>query len=74
MPASAIDLVQKYVGGGKLSPKLAKVGGALWEKQKQAVKDALADMAADMLALQARRASRPGNAFPADTPWQRQFE
>jgi len=74
VPASAIDLVQKYVGGGKLSPKLAKVGGALWEKQKQAVKDALADMAADMLALQARRASRPGHAFPADTPWQRQFE
>ncbi|MDA1040764.1 MAG: transcription-repair coupling factor, partial [Planctomycetota bacterium] len=34
VPASAIDLVQKYVGGGKLSPKLAKVGGALWEKQK----------------------------------------
>jgi transcription-repair coupling factor (superfamily II helicase) len=74
VPASAIDLVQKYVGGGKLSPKLAKVGGTLWEKQKQAVKDALADMAADMLALQARRASRPGTAFPADTPWQRQFE
>jgi transcription-repair coupling factor (superfamily II helicase) len=74
VPASAIDLVQKYVGGGKLSPKLAKVGGTLWEKQKQAVKDALADMAADMLALQARRASRPGTAFPADTPWQRTFE
>jgi len=74
VPASAIDLVQKYVGGGKLAPKLAKVGGTLWEKQKQAVRDALADMAADMLALQARRASRPGTAFPADTSWQRAFE
>ncbi len=74
VPASAIDLVQKYVGGGKLAPKLAKVGGTLWEKQKQAVRDALADMAADMLALQARRASRPGTAFPPDTPWQRAFE
>jgi len=31
-------------------------------------------MAADMLRLQASRASRPGIAFPADTPWQRQFE
>ncbi|MFM8634470.1 MAG: transcription-repair coupling factor [Planctomycetia bacterium] len=74
VPASSIDLVQKYVGGGKLAPRLAKVGGTLWEKQKQAVKDALADMAADMLALQAKRASRPGTAFPPDTPWQRAFE
>jgi transcription-repair coupling factor (superfamily II helicase) len=74
VPASCIELVQKYVGGAKLAPKLAKVGGTLWEKQKQAVRDAVADMAADMLALQARRASRPGTPFPADTPWQRAFE
>ncbi len=73
VPASAIELVQKYVGGSKLSPKLAKVGGKLWEKQKQAVRDAIADMAADMIELQAKRESRPGIAFPPDTPWQRQF-
>jgi len=74
VPASAIELVQKYVGGTKLAPKLAKIGGAAWEKQKAAVERALADMAADMLRLQATRASRPGIAFPTDTPWQRQFE
>jgi transcription-repair coupling factor (superfamily II helicase) len=74
VPASAIELVQKYVGGTKLSPKLAKVGGASWAKQKAAVEQAVADMAAEMLRLQATRASRPGIAFPADTPWQRQFE
>jgi len=73
VPASAIELVQKYVGGGKLAPKLAKVGGKLWEKQKQAVREAIADMAADMIELQAKRESRPGIAFPPDTPWQRQF-
>ena len=74
VPASCIELVQKYVGGTKLSPKLAKVGGSTWEKQKLAVQKAVADMAADMLRLQATRASRPGIAFPADTPWQREFE
>ncbi len=73
VPASAIELVQKYVGGGKLAPKLAKVGGKLWEKQKQAVREAIADMAADMIELQAKRESRPGIAFPPDTTWQRQF-
>ena len=74
VPTSCIELVQKYVGGSKLAPKLAKVGGKLWEKQKQAVRDAVDDMAADMIQLQARRESRPGIAFPPDTPWQRQFE
>ncbi|MFM7249252.1 MAG: transcription-repair coupling factor [Planctomycetaceae bacterium] len=73
VPASCIELVQKYVGGTKVAPKLAKVGGKLWEKQKQAVREAIADMAADMIQLQARRESRPGIAFPPDTPWQRQF-
>ncbi|MFM9195160.1 MAG: transcription-repair coupling factor [Planctomycetia bacterium] len=74
VPASCIELVQKYVGGSKLAPKLAKVGGTLWERQKQAVERAVADMAADMIRLQARRESRPGVAFPPDTPWQRSFE
>jgi transcription-repair coupling factor (superfamily II helicase) len=73
VPASAIELVQKYVGGGKLAPKLAKVGGKLWEKQKQAVREAIADMAADMIELQAKRESRPGIAYPPDTVWQKQF-
>jgi transcription-repair coupling factor (superfamily II helicase) len=74
VPASCIELVQKYVGGTKLAPKLAKVGGGLWERQKAAVERAVADMAADMIQLQARRESRPGSAFPVDTPWQRSFE
>jgi len=74
VPATCIDLVQKYVGGTKLTPKLAKVGGRAWERQKQAVREAVADMAADMLRLQARRASRPGIAFPDDSDWQRDFE
>jgi transcription-repair coupling factor (superfamily II helicase) len=74
VPASCIELVQKYVGGTKLAPKLAKVGGTLWERQKAAVERAIADMAADMIQLQARRESRPGVAFPADTAWQRSFE
>ncbi len=74
VPASCIELVQKYVGGSKLAPKLAKIGGTTWEKQKLAVQRAVADMAADMIRLQATRESRPGIAFPPDTVWQREFE
>ena len=74
VPASAIELVQKYVGGGKTAPKLAKIGGTLWAKQKRAVEKAVADMATDMLQIQAVRAERPGRAYPPDTPWQIAFE
>ncbi len=74
VPASCIELVQKYIGGSKVSPKLAKIGGTLWAKQKLAVQKAVADMAAEMIQLQAKRESRPGIAFPPDTAWQRTFE
>ncbi|REK12878.1 MAG: transcription-repair coupling factor [Planctomycetota bacterium] len=75
VPASKIELVQKYVGGSKKSrPTLAHVGGRLWAKQKEAAKQAVVDLAADMLDLQAARASRPGIRFPAGTAWQREFD
>jgi transcription-repair coupling factor (superfamily II helicase) len=74
VPSSKIGLVQKYVGGTKGRPKLAKIGGQLWSKQKKRVEEAVIDMASDMLELQAARMSRPGIAFPDDTEWQREFD
>jgi transcription-repair coupling factor (superfamily II helicase) len=80
VPASKIGLVQKYVGGGapgtpgRGRPLLARLGGRLWEKQKQRVESAVTDMAAEMLELQALRASRPGISFRVDTEWQHEFD
>jgi len=74
VPSSKIGLVQKYVGGAKSRPTLAKLGGRMWGRQKDKVQAAVTDMAADMLELQAARSSRPGIAFPADTEWQREFD
>jgi len=74
VPTSKIGLVQKYVGGKKARPALARIGGRLWDRQKQKVRDAVSDLAAEMLDLQAVRASRPGIGFPADTEWQREFD
>ncbi len=74
VPASKIGLVQKYVGGAKSRPRLAKLGGRVWGRQKHAVEEAVTDLAAEMLELQAARAARPGIAFPSDTPWQREFD
>ena len=74
VPATKIGLVQKYVGGVKGRPKLAKLGGRLWGRRKERVERAVADLAADMLDLQAARSSRPGIAYPPDTEWQREFD
>ena len=74
VPASKIELVQKYVGGAKSKPTLAKIGGRSWTRQKQAAEEAVNDLAADMLHLQAARATRPGISFAVDTPWQQEFD
>jgi transcription-repair coupling factor (superfamily II helicase) len=74
VPISKIGLVQKYVAGNKYKPKLAKIGGQLWARHKKAVQEAVFDLAAEMIELQARREAQPGTAFPPDSDWQREFD
>lgn len=74
VPSSKIDLVQKYVGGRKSKPSLARIGGKSWIRQKQAAEKAVIDLATDMLQLQAARSARPGIAFPDDSLWQQEFD
>jgi len=74
VPASKIDLVQKYIGGTKRQPVLAKIGNKTWAKQKLAVEDAITDLAAEMIELQAKRELQPGMACGPDSEWQHTFE
>jgi transcription-repair coupling factor (superfamily II helicase) len=74
VPATKIDLVQKYIGGSKTRPTLAKIGGKSWAKQKASVESAIEDLASEMIELQATRDGRPGIAFSRDTEWQSEFE
>ncbi|WP_428308914.1 transcription-repair coupling factor [Lacipirellula sp.] len=74
VPTSKIELVQKYVGGRKSKPMLAKIGGTAWLRHKKAAERAVEDLAVDMLQVQAAREARPGISFPADTPWQQEFD
>ncbi|HBE14257.1 MAG TPA: hypothetical protein DCY74_08815, partial [Clostridiales bacterium] len=54
--------------------KLNRLGGNEWEKAKQRVKKAAADIAAQLIALYAQRQRTKGHAFAPDTPWQKEFE
>ncbi len=55
VPASKIHLVQKYVGS-KAGIQLDKLGGKGFQRRKEQVQEALFDMAADLLEVQAARA------------------
>ena len=73
VPASRIDLVQKYIAPTKARPTLSKLGSGTWERQKVRVGEATREMAAEMLRIQAMREATPGRSYPATSEWQAQF-
>mgnify|MGYP002509452983 CR=1 FL=1 len=77
VPATQLDMVSKYIGGGEEDgrpQKLNKLGGTEWTKQKARAKRAVRDLAKGLTQLYAERQRRPGFAFSPDSVWQREFE
>src|SRR5438477_11041145 len=74
VPAARINLIQKYIGGFHGHPQLSRLGSGAWEKQKARVSEAVMDMAAELIDIQAARAAERGVAYPPDTEWQKEFE
>jgi transcription-repair coupling factor (superfamily II helicase) len=75
VPATQLDLVSKYIGGGEDAPvRLTKMGGAEWAKAKSRAKAAAKELAKGLLELYAERQRRRGHAFAPDSVWQTEFE
>ena len=74
VPATQIELVQKYVGGFQGRPPLSTLGGKRWSKTKESVAEAVKELAKRLLQIQAARETTPGIRYPADTTWQKEFE
>jgi transcription-repair coupling factor (superfamily II helicase) len=74
VPATRIELVQRYVGAGSARPKLSTLGGRRWKRAKEEAEESARDFAGELLRVQAARSATKGIAFPADTDWQREFE
>ncbi len=72
VPVEQIGRVSRYSGGE--NPHLSKLGGTEWLRTKQRVRRAVTDLAEELLALYAARASADGHRFPGDTPWQAELE
>jgi transcription-repair coupling factor (superfamily II helicase) len=81
VPLYRIDQLEPYrtVGEGgpdgvAPAPRLHRLGGSTWQRQRDKTRAAIRRMAAELLDLYARRQLATGFAFPADTPWQRELE
>ncbi|MGN0998393.1 MAG: transcription-repair coupling factor [Faecousia sp.] len=76
VPATQLDMVSKYIGGGgeEANVKLNKIGTDAWQKTKAKARKAAKDMAGELIQLYAARKRQEGFAFSADTPWQKEFE
>ena len=77
VPATQLDMVSKYIGGGEdanETKKLSRLGGGDWERQKSRAKKAVQDLAKGLIQLYAQRQRQPGFAFSPDSPWQKEFE
>ncbi len=69
-----IALVQKFIGTSPKRPRLSKVGSKKWQKRKEKVARSVADLAGELLEVQAKREAKGGIAFGADSAWQAEFE
>ncbi|MCI5547222.1 MAG: transcription-repair coupling factor [Clostridiales bacterium] len=74
VPTDQLDRVQKYIGSEDAPPKLNRLSGSEWQKQKARVKADIDEIAEDLVQLYSERHDAQGFAFPPDTPWQREFE
>lgn len=74
IPASQLEIIQKYAGAGAKKPKLNKLGGNEWEKTKNRVRSQVQIAAKDLVELYAQRQAREGYAYGPDTVWQTEFE
>jgi transcription-repair coupling factor (superfamily II helicase) len=72
VPADQLDLVSRYIGGE--DPKLHRLGGNEWNRQKARVRKAVKDIAGELVKLYSERARKPGFAYAMDQPWQRELE
>src|SRR6266487_2135597 len=74
VPVHQADRLTRYVGAEGAVPALDRLGGQEWHDKKGRVKQAVLEVAQEMLDLYARRNVVHGYAFKPDTTWQKELE
>jgi len=73
IPATQLDLIQKFAGSEAKKPKLNRLGTQEWGKTKARVKHAVEEIAKELVELYALRQNDEGFSYMEDTPWQKEF-
>ncbi|MBK7127297.1 MAG: transcription-repair coupling factor [Dehalococcoidia bacterium] len=74
VPADQLESVSRYVGPTDHPPSLTKLGSQEWARAKRRVKQAVVELAQELLELYAKRELARGHAFGADNAWQMEME
>ena len=74
VPATSLEVLQKYAGSDAKVPKLNRLNSPEWKKTKSRVKGEVEEIAAELVDLYARRQAKKGHIFGKDTVWQKEFE
>lgn len=74
VPVDQLDRVQKYIGSDSIAPKIYKLSGSDWKNTKSRTREAVLEMAKEIIQLSAIRKAENGFKFSDDTKWQEEFE
>lgn len=74
IPATQLDLIQKYASADAKKPKLNRLGTQEWNRTKTRVRGAVKEIAKDLVELYAARQNQEGYQYGEDTVWQKEFE
>jgi transcription-repair coupling factor (superfamily II helicase) len=73
VPVSSLDLISRYTGADVENAPLHRLGSNQWQKARKRAEQQIFDVAAELLELHARRASRKGKSFIIDENEYRAF-
>jgi transcription-repair coupling factor (superfamily II helicase) len=74
VPVYQADRLTRYIGPDAHPPTPTRLGSPEWRSTKSRVKEAVEEVAQDLLELYARRNVVEGHAFGEDAPWQKELE
>ena len=74
IPATGLDVIQKYSSSDAKAPKINKLGGQEWTQTKTRVKGAVKDIAKELIKIYSARQNQKGYSFSKDSVWQTEFE
>jgi transcription-repair coupling factor (superfamily II helicase) len=74
VPVHQADRLTRYIGSDGGIPTLSRLGGTEWTSTKSRVREAVQQIAGELLDLYARRQVSTGYAFKPDTVWQKELE